>query len=164
MGAYVVGVLLALVAAVAVIVVASRGSDEGTSWRTFVADFKAGWRDRKNKVPEPEPVDVPFDELFDAEARPGDDYLQLDEFAELIERTGDRAGQIWHHDRGEEDGLPRQDRGPWLLHPRGHRTDAARGEQPHGDQPHAGPGRTDTPEQPTTPPRAPRRTSISSQH
>jgi hypothetical protein len=154
MGVLVAGIGLALVAAVAVIVLASRGSDEGTSWRTFVDDFKAGWRDRKRREPESEPVDVPFDELFATESRPGDDYLHLDEFAEIIERTGDRAGQLWHRDGTGR--LPSQDRGPWTLHPRAHRgivpappTPDTAG-APHSSAPASAP--------------TPRRTSISSQH
>jgi hypothetical protein len=148
MGAYVVGVLLALAAAAAVMVVASRGSDERTGWRTFLADFRAGWRDRKNDEPEPEPVDVRFDELFATESRPGDDYLHLDEFAEMIERTGDRAERIWH--RESDGGSP--ERGPWTLHPRGHRGGPRRT------------GSTDHPASDTAKGAAPRRTSISSQH
>ncbi|MEV7972987.1 hypothetical protein [Cellulomonas sp. NPDC089187] len=157
MGAYVVGIVLALLAAGAVIVLAVRGSDERTTWRTFLADFQAGWRGLRGKQePEPEPVDVRFDELFEAEAEPGDDYLHLDEFAELIERTGDRAGQLWHHDRdGARGGLSEGERGPWIVHPRGHR---------------GGPGRTSggRPARPARPSAddasedgSPRRTSVS---
>lgn len=158
MGVLVVGIGVALVAAVAVIVLASRGSEDGTSWHTFVDDFKAGWRDRKRREPESEPVDVPFDELFAAESRPGDDYLHLDEFAEIIERTGDRAGQLWHRDGTGR--LPSQDRGPWLLHPRAHR----------GSAPASTAADSAAPAHPTAHapaaqrPPAPRRTSISSQH
>lgn len=155
MGAYVVGIVMALLAAAAVIVLAVRGSDEGTTWRTFREDFKAGWHNlRGHHEPDPEPVDVRFDELFESESEPGDDYLHLDEFAEMIERTGDRAGQLWHRDRdGIREGLPTQDRGPWTLHPRAHR---------------GGPGRTsgNRPSHPAaddpTEDGSPRRTSVAS--
>lgn len=104
MGEYVVWIGMAgvaLLAAGGVLVMAMRGSDEGTSWKTFISDFQAGWRDRRNREPEPEPVDVAFDELFETESRPGDDYLHLDEFAGMIERTGDRAGHLLHHEKPE---------------------------------------------------------------
>jgi|GEM_PF-2329164 len=160
MGAYVVGVVVALAAAGFVIVLANRGSDERTSWRTFVADFKAGWRGRKDREPEPEPVDVPLEELFAAEAEPGDPYVHLDEFADLIERTGDRAGQLWHHEREViQEHLPHpKTEGPAARPARSAEPRAvqARTTEPRTTQPRSIPPRTT---EPRAPRRAPGRTS-----
>lgn len=113
MGVYLVGVLVALATAALVVVLAIGGSDERTSWRTFRDDFRNGLRRRgRDAEPEPEvePVDVSFEDLFEAEAQPGDDYLQLDEFAERIERAGDRTVQLWQHGR-EQRAVPPRDAG-----------------------------------------------------
>ncbi len=42
------------------------------------------------------PVDVPFAEIFARDADTEDGYLHLDELAELVERTGERAGRLLH--------------------------------------------------------------------
>jgi hypothetical protein len=98
MGAYLWGVGLAVLAAVGVIAAAGVASDGGTSPRAFWADLRAGLRrvkDRsaRDEVDEAEPVDVPFEQLFAEASQPDDGYLQLDELAEVIERTGERAGR-----------------------------------------------------------------------
>jgi hypothetical protein len=99
MGAYLWGVGLAVLAAVGVIAAAGVASDGGTSPRAFWADLRAGLRrvkDRsaRDEVDEAEPVDVPFEQLFAEASQPDDGYLQLDELAEVIERTGERAGRL----------------------------------------------------------------------
>lgn len=123
MGAYIVGVAVALLAAAGVVVAASRGSDEQTIWRTFWSDLRAGLR-REDRAatdePAPRPVDVPLDTLL-AQAQPGDDYLQLDELTGLLERTSERANQLWH-DARENRTRSGHPNGPWTTHPRGHRS------------------------------------------
>ncbi len=102
MGGYIWGTGLALLAAIGVIVLANRASEGGTDVRTFWADLRRGLRrepaaDDAPVDVEPEPVDVPFDRFFAEAPQTGDGYLQLDELAELLERTGERAGRLREH-------------------------------------------------------------------
>jgi hypothetical protein len=111
MGAYLWGVGLAVLAAVGVIAAAGVASDGGTSPRAFWADLRAGLRrvkDRsaRDEVDEAEPVDVPFEQLFAEASQPDDGYLQLDELAEVIERTGERAGRLLPGRAGEREPHP----------------------------------------------------------
>ncbi|GIG38131.1 hypothetical protein [Cellulomonas pakistanensis] len=100
MGGFLVVIGLALVAAIGVIVLANAASGGGTDVRTFWADLKRGLRRRDGDeadladVEEPEPVDVPFDRFFAEAPQAGDGYLQLDELADMLERTGERAGRL----------------------------------------------------------------------
>lgn len=101
MGGFLVVIGLALVAAIGVIVLANAASGGRTDVRTFWADLRSGLRRGRERdageagdVEEAEPVDVPFDRFF-AEAPQADDgYLQLDELADMLERTGERAGRL----------------------------------------------------------------------
>lgn len=104
MGGYLVVIGLALVAAIGVIVLANAAGDGGTDLRTFWADLRSGLRRRGRDddeqspvVDEAEPVDVPFDQLFAEASQPDDGYLQLDELAEMLERTGERAARLREH-------------------------------------------------------------------
>ncbi|NHT19157.1 hypothetical protein [Cellulomonas sp. IC4_254] len=104
MGGYLVVIGLALVAAIGVIVLANAAGDGGTDLRTFWADLRSGLRRRgrdgdeqSSVVEEAEPVDVPFDQLFAEASQPDDGYLQLDELAEMLERTGERAARLREH-------------------------------------------------------------------
>jgi len=102
MGGYLVVIGLALVAAIGVIVLANAAGDGGTDLRTFWSDLRSGLRrrrddDRAPVVDEGEPVDVPFDQLFAEASQPDDGYLQLDELAEMLERTGERAVRLREH-------------------------------------------------------------------
>lgn len=110
MGAYWWGIGLALLAAAGVVVAAS-SAGEGNGLRTFWDDLRSGLRSVKDRsahdeVPDAPPVDVPFDQLFAETSQPDDGYLQLDELADVIERTGERAsrllpgraGERLHHD------------------------------------------------------------------
>lgn len=113
MGGFFVVIALAVAAAVGVIVLANRASG-GTDVRTFWADLRAGLGRRRGTEgapleDEPEPVDVSFDRFF-AEAPQADDgYLQLDDLAEALERTGERAAHLRErlpHARGGQDAEP----------------------------------------------------------
>ena len=102
MGGYLVVIGLALVAAIGVIVLANAAGDGGTDLRTFWSDLRSGLRRRRADdqapvVEEGEPVDVPFDQLFAEASQPDDGYLQLDELAEMLERTGERAVRLREH-------------------------------------------------------------------
>ncbi|WP_431836725.1 hypothetical protein [Cellulomonas sp. Y8] len=103
MGGYLVVIGLALVAAIGVIVLANAAGDGGTDLRTFWDDLRSGLRRRRSGdqeapvVDEAEPVDVPFDQLFAEASQPDDGYLQLDELAEMLERTGERAVRLREH-------------------------------------------------------------------
>ncbi|MCG7286125.1 hypothetical protein MHY85_09085 [Cellulomonas sp. ACRRI] len=103
MGGYLVVIGLALVAAIGVIVLANAAGDGGTDLRTFWSDLRSGLRRRRRGddeapvVDEGEPVDVPFDQLFAEASQPDDGYLQLDELAEMLERTGERAARLREH-------------------------------------------------------------------
>lgn len=102
MGGFLVVIGLALVAAIGVIVLANAAGDGGTDLRTFWADLRSGLRRRGGDeeapvVDEAEPVDVPFDQLFAEASQPDDGYLQLDELAEMLERTGERAVRLREH-------------------------------------------------------------------
>ncbi|HYQ75079.1 hypothetical protein [Cellulomonas sp.] len=105
MGGYLLVIGLALVAAIGVIVLANAAGDGGTDVRTFWADLRSGLRRRRRGaadeeapvVDEAEPVDVPFDQLFAEASQPDDGYLQLDELAEMLERTGERAVRLREH-------------------------------------------------------------------
>jgi len=103
MGGYLVVIGLALVAAIGVIVLANAAGDGGTDLRTFWADLRSGLRRRRGGDEEApvadaaEPVDVPFDQLFAEASQPDDGYLQLDELAEMLERTGERAVRLRGH-------------------------------------------------------------------
>lgn len=103
MGGYLVVIGLALVAAIGVIVLANAAGDGGTDLRTFWSDLRSGLRRRRGGddeapvVDEGEPVDVPFDQLFAEASQPDDGYLQLDELAEMLERTGERAVRLREH-------------------------------------------------------------------
>lgn len=109
MSAYVWGIGVALAAAVCVLLAANAWGDERVDLRTFWRDLRSGLRrdEPGDEQPDEQPVDVHLEELF---ARGTDDgYLQLDELAELIERTGERAGRLLHsghlplaRDRGAE--------------------------------------------------------------
>lgn len=111
MGGIVWGTGLALVVAVGVIVAASAWGDESGALRSFGRDLRAGLhRRRRGRAEEglpavrtdqagpadDTPVDVPFAEIFAADAEPEDGYLHLDELAEMVERTGERAGRLLH--------------------------------------------------------------------
>jgi hypothetical protein len=94
MGGYLWGIGLALLAAVGVIVMANAVGDGGTDLRSFWRDLRNGLRRRDDAEAQPdeddaEPVDVPFEQLFAEASQPDDGYLQLDELAEMLERTGD---------------------------------------------------------------------------
>jgi hypothetical protein len=97
---YLWGIGLALLAAVGVIVAANATGDGRTSAREFWADLRSGLRrrgardDAAGAEGDAEPVDVPFAQMFAESSEPDDGYLQLDELAEMIERTGERAGRI----------------------------------------------------------------------
>lgn len=105
MGGYIWVVGLALLAAIGVIAVAHVASGGGTdvrgTWRDFRADFRSGLRrGRDDDGPAddtPELVDVPFDQMFAEVSQPDDGYLQLDELAGVLERTGERAGRVREH-------------------------------------------------------------------
>src|SRR6478736_3443529 len=103
MGGYLVVIGLALVAAIGVIVLANAAGDGGTDLRTFWADLRSGLRRRRGGDEEApvadaaEPVDVPFDQIFAEASQPDDGYLQLDELAEMLERTGERAVRLREH-------------------------------------------------------------------
>lgn len=103
MGGFLVVIGLALVAALGVIVLANAAGDGGGDLRTFWADLRSGLRRRRDAdervldEAEPEPVDVAFEELFAAASQPDDGYLQLDELAEMLERTGERAARLREH-------------------------------------------------------------------
>lgn len=106
MGGYIWVVGLALLAAIGVIAVAHVASGGGTdlrgTWRDFRADFRGGLRRRREPADAslddaPEPVDVPFDRLFAEFSQPDDGYLQLDELAGVLERTGERASRLRDH-------------------------------------------------------------------
>jgi hypothetical protein len=83
-----------------VIVLANAAGDGGTDVRTFWADLKRGLRRREpagadaQDLEEPEPVDVSFDRFFAEAPQAGDGYLQLDDLADMLERTGERAGRL----------------------------------------------------------------------
>lgn len=106
---YLWGIGLALLAAVGVIVAANATGDGRTSVREFWADLRAGLRRRGKDVDgalvDAEPVDVPFAQIFAESSEPDDGYLQLDELAEMLERTGERAGRILPG-RGEHEHRP----------------------------------------------------------
>lgn len=98
MGGYIWGVGLALLAAIGVIAVANRASG-GAGVRGFWSDFRNGLRRRRDDEDAPlddarEPVDVPFDQMFAEMSQPDDGYLQLDELAGVLERTGERASRM----------------------------------------------------------------------
>ncbi|VTR77089.1 hypothetical protein [Cellulomonas hominis] len=99
MGGYLWGIGLALLAAVGVIVMANAVGDGGSDLRGFWRDLRNGLRRRRDEdaVADDEvaePVDVPFEQLFAEASQPDDGYLQLDELAEMLERTGERAGRL----------------------------------------------------------------------
>jgi hypothetical protein len=100
MGGYIWGVGLALLAAIGVFAVANTASG-GTGLRGFWNDFRSGLhRRRDDDAPlddAPEPVDVPFDQMFAEVSQPDDGYLQLDELAGVLERTGERASRMREH-------------------------------------------------------------------
>jgi hypothetical protein len=84
-----------------VIGAASAWGDDAGALRTFWRDLRTGLHRRRSgqqPLPEddPQPVDVSFAEIFARDAEPGDDYLQLDELADLLDRTGERAGRLLH--------------------------------------------------------------------
>ncbi|QZN84573.1 hypothetical protein [Cellulomonas sp. C5510] len=98
MGAYAWGIGLALLAAVGVIVAANAAEGGRTGLRTFWQDLRGGLRrdaeDQPAEAADAEPVDVPFAQLFAEASQPDDGYLQLDELADMLERTGERAGRL----------------------------------------------------------------------
>ncbi len=110
---YLWGIGLALLAAVGVIVAANATGDGRTSAREFWADLRSGLRrrgreaDADDAAVDAEPVDVPFAQIFAESSEPDDGYLQLDELAEMLERTGERAGRILPG-RGEHEHRPAQ--------------------------------------------------------
>lgn len=141
MGAYLWGVGLAVLAAVGVIVAANAAGDGGTSPRAFWTDLRAGLRrvrDRsaRDEADEAEPVDVPFEQLFAEASQPDDGYLQLDELAEVIERTGERAGRLLPGRTGEREHRPHDARP--LAQPHG---GAPRAAAPRAPRPHTGAAR-----------------------
>ncbi|WP_454049189.1 hypothetical protein [Cellulomonas sp. Marseille-Q8402] len=102
MGGYIWVVGLALLAAIGVIAVANAAGDGRTDVRGFWRDLRSGLRrrrgdDARDHDEEPEPVDVPFDQLFAEVSQPDDGYLQLDELADVLGRTGERASRIREH-------------------------------------------------------------------
>lgn len=115
MGAYAWGIGLALLAAVGVIVAANAAEGGRTGLRTFWQDLRGGLRRDRDAEPadaaEAEPVDVPFEQLFAEASQPDDGYLQLDELAEMLERTGERAGRLLpgrsgSREHGHDQGAP----------------------------------------------------------
>lgn len=102
MGGYIWVVGLALLAAIGVIVVANATGDGATDLRGFWRDLRSGLRRRRGDDgtrddEAPEPVDVPFDQMFAEVSQPDDGYLQLDELAGVLERTGERASRMREH-------------------------------------------------------------------
>ena len=101
MGGYIWVVGLALLAAIGVIAVANAAGGGSTDVRGFWRDFRSGLRRRRDEdagdLDEAEPVDVPFDQLFAEVSQPDDGYLQLDELAGVLERTGERASRLRGH-------------------------------------------------------------------
>jgi hypothetical protein len=92
-------IALAVLAAIGVILLAN-ASGGGTDLRTFWQDLRNGLRREPEDAPaeaEPDPVDVPFDRFFAEAPQAGDGYLQLDELAEALERTGERAVRLRAH-------------------------------------------------------------------
>lgn len=98
MSAYAWGIGLALLAAVGVIVAANAAEGGREGLRTFWQDLRGGLRRDKDAEPvdrdDAEPVDVPFEQMFAEVSQPDDGYLQLDELADMLERTGERAGRL----------------------------------------------------------------------
>lgn len=141
MGGYLWGIGLALLAAVGVIWVAN-GSSGNTDLHTFWRDLRSGLRPgrRRTDVPDDaEAVDVPLGQLFAEASEPDDGYLQLDELADMIERTGERAGKLLPGRAG------------------GHPAAPAPPAQPHRSEASSQPEQSFQPEQPagTTPPVGP---------
>jgi hypothetical protein len=102
MAGYLGVVGLALLAAIAVIAVANAARGGSMDLRGFWRDFRSGLRrrgaeDEPAGADVPEPVDVPFDQLFAEVSQPDDGYLQLDELAGVLERTGERASRLRGH-------------------------------------------------------------------
>lgn len=92
--------LVALVAAAAVVLVASAASGEGRRGAGFLADLRAGVAARRHpdaedvaatRAAEIEPVDVPLDEFLRATAVDDDGYLQVDEVRDVLTKARDRA-------------------------------------------------------------------------
>lgn len=125
---YLWGIGLALLAAVGVIVAANATGDGRTSVREFWADLRSGLRRRGARddaaEPDAEPVDVPFAQIFAESSEPDDGYLQLDELAEMLERTGERAGRILPG-RGEHGHRPARAAHPAAVRPAATHDDAA---------------------------------------
>ena len=89
--------LVALVAAAAVVLVAS---GEGHRGAGFLADLRAGVAARRHpdaddlsaaRAAEIEPVDVPLDEFLRATAVDDEGYLQVDEVRDALTKARDRA-------------------------------------------------------------------------
>jgi hypothetical protein len=92
--------LVALVAAAAVVLVASATNGEGRRGSGFLADLRAGVAARRHpdaedlaaaRAAEIEPVDVPLDEFLQATAVDDDGYLQVDEVRDVLTKARDRA-------------------------------------------------------------------------
>jgi hypothetical protein len=100
-GALLWGIGIALLAAAGVIGAASAWGDDAGALRTFWRDLRSGLhRRRSGQQPlhedSAEPVDVTFAEIFAQDAEPEDGYLHLDDLADLLDRTGERAGRLLH--------------------------------------------------------------------
>lgn len=92
---YLLWLALALGAACAVFYVALRSASDAPDVphgiRGFVADIRAGLRDRGPAAVEPESQISTLEDFLSAASRPGQAYLGPDEVASLLEKRSERS-------------------------------------------------------------------------
>lgn len=110
--AVLVGILVSLLVAFAVLILAgvaagsgAPGEERNSPWRAF----RAGWAARKHPDADQaaaaaaasvRPVDVSLDEFLRATADEGDPYLQVDDLADTLQRASRKAARALPRQRG----------------------------------------------------------------